>query len=447
MKKYNIDGVKYYFADELRKEHPKVFRGCNNTRTFIEKKEVPEEKYTYARKDNKGKWEESDGSSRKFDKIFISVKWFEDEYVNKKKEVKVEEEEEEYDIQDAPEIIELEDKEKFIDNFGNIVEIEVRGKRKIDECYFKVKDIAEGFQLPNLHSNIIKKKSGFELGEHYVYFNFSKANSQQDKIKKLFLTYYGLLRVLFASQKKTVKKFVNWAAEVLFTIQMGTPAQKNKLVANVLGVSTEAVKEVLNKTSNQVSCNYLFSIGRVRNLREALDISKKYNDDDFVYKWGMTKDLERRIAELIGEYNMKGTKVELVIYNYTDPQYISEAETALKHMMQGYGLNLIHETHKELAIIPKEKMGLVKKQYETIAKAYRGQVSDMIAQLKEKEFMIKEKDAQLKIMQLEKDSIIKDKDAQLKMMQQECDNKIAQRDIEYWKNQAEQANKKLKKKR
>ena len=51
--------------------------------------------------------------------------------------------------------------------------------------------------------------------------------------RELYLTYTGLLRVLFASHSKTASKFINWAAKTLFTAQMGTENQRNKLVADI----------------------------------------------------------------------------------------------------------------------------------------------------------------------------------------------------------------------
>jgi hypothetical protein len=66
----------------------------------------------------------------------------------------------------------------------------------------------------------------------------------------LYLTYIGLLKVLFSSRNKQVDRFVQWATETLFTAHLGTSDQKSKLTAKLMGVSLEAVKEVFNKTSS-----------------------------------------------------------------------------------------------------------------------------------------------------------------------------------------------------
>ena len=63
---------------------------------------------------------------------------------------------------------------------------------------------------------------------------------EKNKNKKLYLTYAGLLKVLFGSHTKSVDKFVHWATKTLFVAQMGSHNQKTNLVSNMLGVSVDA---------------------------------------------------------------------------------------------------------------------------------------------------------------------------------------------------------------
>lgn len=421
MTTHTIGKNQYYNCDELRNQYPKIFRGCINSRAFITKKDVPDDAYIYGKLKSK-KWVESNGNSMRFDKIFIKVDWFDNKYLNFRDD---HEEEEEEDIEDAPGLIKLKDNEKFINNDGNIVEIEVRGEKNVDECYFKIKDIMNGFNLPHLHKNIIKEKSGYQEGKDYIYFNVN-VNSHQAKVKKLFLTYIGLLRILFSSRSKTSEKFVRWATKTLFTAQMGTFEQKNKLVTNILGVSPQAVKEVLNKSSSRVSCAYLFSLGRVKNLRVSLNIPSKYSDDDYVYKFGNTDDLETRMYQHLTQTfkNIDGITLELVLFSYIDSQFTTDAESKIRHMMAETGLKLEHETFTELSIIPKQRMKFVKEQYDTIYKSCMGNVGNIVAQLKEKESINIQQKYQLE-----------NKDLQLKLMQEECSNKLAQMELHHLKLQ------------
>jgi hypothetical protein len=304
-------------------------------------------------------------------------------------------------IEKAPPLIYLDDDEKFIDNKGNIIEIEVRGQREYDQCYFKVKDIMNGFDIKTLYRIIIDKRwKGFSIDVHYKYFYSEKIGEhEKGKKKNLFLTYKGLLRVLFASHKKTADKFVDWATKVLFTAQLGTYHQKNQLVSNLLGVSVDAVKEVFNKNAHKMPCIYLFSIGRVKDLRQELAIDDSYSNKDYVYKWGRTRDLERRTKEHQKKYgSIDGCQLELVSFGFIDPQYVSEAETKLQHLFNDMDMILECDGHKELAVISKKKIRAVKEQYETIAKAYLGHTSELIQQIKEKDHQLKEKDNVIKIM-------------------------------------------------
>ena len=93
-------------------------------------------------------------------------------------------------IELAPNIIHLDDTEKFRDD---------KGERKVDGIYFKVKDIMTGFKMDNLLTTIIdKRKDGYFEEIHYKYFNCNKIVKAQNKTikikKELFLTYEGLLR-------------------------------------------------------------------------------------------------------------------------------------------------------------------------------------------------------------------------------------------------------------
>ena len=441
MKSYTIDKKYYYNMDELKEQYPKIFKAYNNSRTFIDKTDIEEGDYIYARKNDRCIWEKSDGLLLKLDKIFILVDWFQKNYLNDSDEFDNDNNDNDnmIEIEDAPKIIELNDNEKFIDDNDNMIEIEIRGERKINKCYFNVKDLIKEFDLPYLHTNILKNKSEFENNEHYKYFYLQNEgvvkNSSNHKVKKLYLTYFGLLTVLFASNKETTKKFVSWATETLFmTQQMNSLKDKSALVSNMLGVPMKAVKNVLSKTSNKISCNYLISIGIVKKLRKWLDISKTYSDKDFVYKYGMSEDLKRRIGEIKRMFkHISAIKVELVIFNYIDPQFISEAETRVKNIIHNYGLKLVHEKYTELAIIPTEKMNFIKEQYNIIAKIYRGSTLELSSQLKEKDMIIKDKEFIIREKEHIIQSMIAQKEIEKLKMQLESHQSILSKTNKYFK--------------
>jgi hypothetical protein len=197
------------------------------------------------------------------------------------------------------------------------------------------------------------------------------------------------MRVLFASNKNTADRFLTWASKTLFTAQMGSTDQKHEFIANLVGVSTEAVKSVFNKTAHTIPCIYLFHIGQVKNLRKTFNINENYDDDSYVCKWGMSIDLERRTKEHEKTYGkIKNSKLELLTFGYIDPQYISEAETRIKDIFEAMELKLNNEKYKEIAIIPKNKLKEIKKQYESVSQIYMGHITDLINKLKIKDYEI-----------------------------------------------------------
>ena len=69
---------------------------------------------------------------------------------------------------------------------------------------------------------------------------------------------------------------------------------------------------MFKKTPRNIPCVYLFSIGQVKNLRKTLGTDKEYNDD-YVYRCGMTDNLERRTGEHEKTFRqMKNTNLEFI---------------------------------------------------------------------------------------------------------------------------------------
>ena len=325
-------------------------------------------------------------------------------------------------IQLAPEIIHLSDQEKFKDENNNIIEIETRGERYNNSIYFKVKDVMIGFKLDNLDKNIIDKKSYFKENEHYKYFNCKKINGNKtNKIKKeLYLTYEGILRVLFASHSPNVKPFIKWATESLFTLQLGSVNQKEELISSVLGINAKVIKEVFNVDRNTLPCVYLFTLGTVKDLRISMNIDIRYSDDAIVSKFGFTKDLSRRTGEHINKYNkIENVNLKLKYYSYIDPQYMSNAESDIKDFMIAFNTKFNFDNEYELVIIPKELIKMVERQYELIGKNYMGHISELITKIKELEH---KNEKQLLTHQLE-------------LSKEKHENEILKKDLEIMKLQ------------
>jgi hypothetical protein len=420
-----INKENYYKVDDIIIEYPNFNKGCRTKTNIISKHKLKKENYIYA-KLTKTKWIVSDGKGRKFDKLFVTEEWFDEKFDEKElEEIKDE-------TEDAPSIIKLKDDEKFFDNDGNVVEIEVRGERDIEKCYFRVSDIGKGFDLPNIQDTILDKTSSYKKNVHHAYFYcMNTGKTCGGKIKKLFLTYTGILKVLFSSRGKNADKFTLWASKTLFTAQLGTKAQKTKLASKLLGVDTNSMMNVLKTMPVAASCIYLFLIGTVADLRDKYDIDTDINDNNIVAKYGRSEDLVRRTKQHKKTY---GSDIELLLFYLIDKEYVSEAEAVVTSYFNALNIKLEAEGEDELIIFnPATQLKNIRTQYSMIGNKYAGQVSEQASFVKdlvnkhEKEIMQKNSE----IMQKNNEVMLKDKDNEiiLRDKDKEMNNIIHEKEI------------------
>jgi len=412
MEQIKINKRSYYLSDKIINEAPVFAKGIRSGRDLIKKKNIDDKQYLYARLvDNK--WIQCDGKSIKFDKVFIKKSYVESiEELTKE----LNDELDNVDgIEKAPDVIELKDNEKFQDSNGNKLEIETRGTRDANGIYFKVKDVANGFEMKHLHDVITKEKNNYEINKHYKYFNclVSSRDRRQTNKKniaqsKLFLTYKGMLRVLFVSKSGCADKFIDWATQILFTHQLGTPEQKTKLASDLMGISFDTVKQVLNKSPSKLSCVYLLILGTAKDLRKSMNIDAKYPDDYIICKYGLSKDFLRRLNEHDLTYGkIKDCDIRLKQYSYVDPEHLQDAENSIKEFIKEGNYQFEYENNKELFIVSNHELKLVIGQYKIIASEFKGNCSELITLRQIEDEKYKSEIALLK-EQHEKQILIKD---------------------------------------
>ncbi len=422
---FEFKGEKVYNSEELKKYDVNYFYGCARTvRLLIEKKKISKDNYYFAYNRKKG-WIESHEKYPRA-KLLLKESWVLNNVPLMTVGGKIK-----YVIDEAPEILELEEEEKFKDENGDKIEIEVRGDRSHKNCYFKVSDVSKGFGIDSLNITLSNNGNGYIKNIHYKTFTISKliTNVSCNSKKSLFLTYNGLLRVLFCSRNKNAEKFQDWATEKLFTIQLGKKEDREELVSEVLDVSVKAVREVFKRSTNTLPCIYLFRLNTVKELRDSMNIPLKYRDEDIVYKYGMTKDLSQRSYQHQNDYGrIKNVNLTLELYSYIDPQYISEAETDIKYFFNQTELNYEYENRSEIVIIPETKMKLVKKQYNQITTLYAGHVKELIQKIKDLEGeLILEKEKHLTEL---KNKELELKDKELELEKERHKNELQKKDIE-----------------
>ena len=331
----------------------------------------------------------------------------------------------------------MDDSEKFHDADGNVIEIETRGERHEDKIYFTVKDVSVGFEMPNLNETLLHKEKGYTRGVDYkVMFNRSAlTNGQCPTIKKcLFLTYQGMLRVLFTSRNKNAIIFIKWATNKLFTIQMGTREQKVKLGAEVLNTSPRTLKAIFDKHAATFPSIYLMSLGKVRDLRETFGIPANKLDESTVYKFGFTEDLSRRVIELETEYSkLPGVAMTIGTFHIIDTKYTSEAENEVREMCTAFEVRVKKTTQgfNELIILDDKQFANMKKMYRRIGDDFAGATLGLQKQIAELKDRIKDYENEIVRLKLEieyKDNLHK-KDIELKDRVIELKDTV----IENWK--------------
>ena len=212
--KINLKNQDYYLSNELITLDPSFFIGCNsNTRLIIDKKGLTEKDYIFGYIKN-NQWIISKSSYAR-SKLLLSALWVENNVpkiiiLNKKNDILNTNDniEELYDISPAPEILYLDDDEKFKDNDNNILEIETRGEKHPYKIFFRVKDVSKIFEMPNLNSSLLHKKDNlYKEGIHYKYFTIQKIkNNKSIIVKELFINYNGLLKILFNIKDSRTKE-------------------------------------------------------------------------------------------------------------------------------------------------------------------------------------------------------------------------------------------------
>ena len=332
-----LDDREYIVADELQNAHPHLFKGCKSSRNLLKRTRsdgepiVREGEYAFGLC-KEGTWSQGSPAAKRA-KLLLAKTWVDETTENMVTPTA--------QYADAPPLLHLTDEEKLRDDDANVMEVETRGERRVNEVFFRVKDVGEKLGMgEDLAATLLQPQSSYVRGadEDFVTFarpttfNRSKGSRTVDR-PSMFLTYKGLVRVLNVSQSPVARRFCTWAARILQIAQMGTEAERTTLASDILGVDIKAVQQTLKKCPGQVSVVYLVALGTLGQLRTALGITNEGCEDDaFVAKWGRTDDFCRRLSDHQKDYGViQGVRIGVLRYVMIDPVNLSDCETEVKH--------------------------------------------------------------------------------------------------------------------
>ncbi len=144
-----INKIEYVHCDLVMKAAPIYSKGSRNSRMLVKNKCVPVESYIFARCNGNNEWVETGGKSIKVDKVLLKKEFLVNvaELCRKEKGEMIVHEKRgnrEIEIREAPDVIELDDSEKFRDDNGNAIDIETMGVRSCDGVFFSGKGCKYG---------------------------------------------------------------------------------------------------------------------------------------------------------------------------------------------------------------------------------------------------------------------------------------------------------------
>ena len=391
---FTVSGTQYYNTKDLKSYDPVYFHGTSRAiRNIVEKKKIPEGDYLYASLSKKKGWTPAANQSNPSSKasLLLLKSWVET-HIPKMTSENIQEEQ---DLKEAPGILGLDDEEKFHDNEGNVVEIETRGEREHDKVYFLAKDVATAFEINQIRK-ITLNESGYKVHIHYTFFMCAEGKDLTVRpTKRLFLTYKGMLRVLFCSQSGKADSFVDWATKTLFTVHMGATEEKENLASSMLGIPAKSLRQVLKTSTSNVPCVYTFALGLAKDLRGEMKIPDTTPDDHIIIKYGYTDDLSRRTSEHIKTYeSIKGVRLELMKYCYVDPKYLSEAETYIKNYFSDMEAFVEYKKFAEIVSFDPKHTRQLNQTFDNIQCKYSGCVKGLLQEvenLRGEIVMLKEK--------------------------------------------------------
>lgn len=308
-------------------------------------------------------------------------------------------------------ILTISDSEKFTDKNGNAFDIEIRGEHTLDGILFKAEDIANIFGMDNLIDTIFRKdkyvenkhymilersshqrcKDGSEAesvkNKHYMILDSSPSQRLEDqpedestKNRRTFLSWGGLLKVLFTSKSGNSERqrMVNWIVKTMFIHQFGSESERNELATNL----TKSFRGLLNSKAGV----YLVRIGKVKDLRESMTISKESHPDDnaYLYKFGKSNDCIRRFSEHTSKsgYGCYSNSISMNTFVFMDESKITKAENEL----HAYFNNLKHtftdtagKSHNELVVLTTIDLKQAKEKYDHLLAIHGNKNDSQIA--------------------------------------------------------------------
>lgn len=324
---------------------------------------------------------------------------------------------------ELPDFIYISGCKKLMDDNNEPINIQMCGRLTYSEVWFKASDIVR--MLPIKCTFQIFDDSALNLKDPQDFKTFKTSVTRPDEGQywryDKYLSYAGLVRVLYGTQQPIANKMVKWVNELFVSCHN---TQEPEVPAEILGISIKTLHEFSKTSVQPISCIYLLALGKVKNLREAFGINDMFRDDDVVYKYGMTKNLRRRVEQhdSILE-SISGVQVALKHHVHIDPLYLSAAESSIEQFFKKSAWHTNHPLHTEIVCIPNECVDTVvrfelQRLGETYANKTKSQnqvIVDLREQMVKSEYLFKDVEASKNKLIAELEAHLRDKEEMLQL--------------------------------
>ena len=334
-------------------------------------------------------------------------------------------------------IIKLAEHEQFKDFNGNVFEIEVRGERHSDKLFLKCMHVEEYFGIDQLTKNIFRSTSGYIQNIDYVITDssnrFPLEPVRRTKKSSVYLTFIGFIRVIMfsLSGNENLKLALAWIVRLTFTSAFGSDDERLTL-ANEL--------TLYSKCLTNLSGIYLIKIGKVKELRQSMNVSRELYPDDnaIIYKFGRSRDILKHYVQHCSQvkYGKYNNKIELTWFIPIPEHLLADAESDVFGYFKNN--NLLFEfkdasgmDHKELIVV-NDSIKYIKTKYMQLGKDYPSSGKDLIdiwrTTVDETKKELANKQHEIEIMQLEFANQLKDKAIEINTL--EYENQLKDKTIE-----------------
>jgi hypothetical protein len=167
---------------------------------------------------------------------------------------------------------------------------------------------------------------------------------------------------------------------------------------------------------------YIFSLGKVKELRESLSITNEYDDDFVVAKYGYTKDFTNTTETLREKYeHIDNVDIQLLHHYYVDQKQIFKAEKEIRdrfvyYHYQPYNLG-------EFIIIPTFMNDTIQHIYRVISQKHTGKnafiMNKMNDLMREHEIVLQREIAEFVSQLALKNAELKQKDSEIDIIKRD----------------------------